>query len=64
MSRPLIERDQVILTDGTRPVGAIVPRKGKFEAHLHDGRHLGNFDTVPDARRALLEADKAQRGGA
>jgi hypothetical protein len=62
MRKADISPGEVVICDGQRPQGAIVPRSGRYEAHLANGRDLGRFDSVPDARRAILEADKALRG--
>ncbi len=61
--RPTIQQNEVVVCDGLRPMGAIVPRGGKYEAHLADGTNLGAFATVVEARRAILDADKAVKHG-
>lgn len=62
MSKSTILAGEVVICDGQRPMGAIVPRHGRYEAHLADGTKLGAFGTVPEARRAIYDADKAKRG--
>lgn len=62
--RAAISPGEVVICDGQRPMGAIVARGGRYEAHLADGHQLGAFESVQAARRAILEADKARRGAA
>lgn len=59
--KPTIQPNEAVICDGLRPMGAIVPRGGQYEAHLAGGKNLGGFATVADARRAILDADKAVR---
>lgn len=56
-SSPPAELD---VTDGTRPVGHLVPRAGAYEAFTADGRYLCK-GSLSEARTALLRADRQQQ---
>ncbi len=63
MNKSTIQQNEVVVCDGLRPMGAIVPRGGNYAAHLADGTNLGAFATVVEALRAIIYADKAVRHG-